>query len=88
MGLQADLNYKIRKGTLLGGKYGTGILANFSNVYSIQKAPINEDTEIGESGTLDTLQDFFKLGDDKYFQEFSLEIEKNKSKTKTYRDIY
>ena len=35
MGLQADLNYKIKKGTLLGGKYGIGILANFSNVYSI-----------------------------------------------------
>ena len=43
MGLQADLNYKIKKGSLLGGKYGLGILANFSNAYSIHKAPINED---------------------------------------------
>ena len=76
MGLQADLNYKIKKGTLLGGKYGIGILANFSNAYSIHKAPINEDTSIGESGTLGYTSDFFKVGDDKYFQEYSLEISK------------
>lgn len=76
MGLQADLNYKIKKGTFLGGKYGTGILVNFSNVYSIHKAPINEDTEIGQSGTLGYTSDFLKVGDDKYFQEFSLEISK------------
>lgn len=76
MGLQADFNYKIKKGTLLGGKYGIGILANFSNAYSILKAPINEDTEIGESGTLGYTSDFFKVGDDKYFQEYSLEISK------------
>ena len=76
MGLQADLNYKIKKGTLLGGKYGIGILANFSNAYSIHKAPINEDTSIGESGTIGYTSDFFKVGDDKYFQEYSLEISK------------
>ena len=76
MGLQADLNYKIKKGTLLGGKYGVGILANFSNAYSIHKSPINEDTTIGESGTLGYTSDFFKVGDDKYFQEYSLEISK------------
>ncbi|GIR11833.1 MAG: hypothetical protein CM15mP23_04080 [Cryomorphaceae bacterium] len=76
MGLQADLNYKIKKGTLLGGKYGIGLLVNFSNVYSIHKAPINEDTEIGKSGTLGYTSDFFKVGDDKYFQEYSLEISK------------
>lgn len=76
MGLQTDLNYKIKKGTLLGGKYGVGILANFSNAYSIHKSPINEDTAIGESGTLGYTSDFFKVGDDKYFQEYSLEISK------------
>ena len=76
MGLQADLNYKIKKGTLLGGKYGVEILANFSNAYSIHKSPINEDTAIGESGTLGYTSDFFKVGDDKYFQEYSLEISK------------
>ena len=74
MGLQADLNYKIKKGTLLGGKYGAGILANFSNAYGIHKAPINEITSIGESGTLGYTSDFFKVGDEKYFQEFSVEF--------------
>ena len=74
MGLQAELNYKVKKGSLLGGKYGMGILANFANAYSIHKTQIDEDTTIGESGTLGYTSDFFKLGDEKYFQEFSIEL--------------
>ena len=76
MGLQAELNYKVKKGSLIGGKYGMGILANFSNAYSIHKTQIDEDTAIGESGTLGYTSDFFKVGDEKYFQEFSLEFSK------------
>lgn len=76
MGIQADVNYKIKKGTLLGGKYGTGILLNFSNAYNIHQEQIDENTAIGASGTDGYTSDFFKVGDDKYFQEFSLEISK------------
>jgi hypothetical protein len=74
MGIQTELNYKVKKGSLIGGEYGMGILANFSNAYSIHKAQIDENTALGESGTLGYTSDFFKLGDEKYFQEFSLEL--------------
>lgn len=76
MGLQAELNYKVKKGSALGGKYGIGIVANFSNVYAIDKQEINADTPIDSTGTLGYNSNFFKVGDEKFFQEFSLEISK------------
>ena len=74
MGLQAELNYKVKKGSKLGGKYGMGLLVNFSNVYGIHKEQIDENTPIDATGTLGYNSDFFKVGDEKYFQEFSLEL--------------
>jgi hypothetical protein len=74
MGLQAELNYKVKKGSLIGGKYGMGLIANFSNAYSIHQAQIDAFTPINETGTLGYTSNFFKLGDDKYFQELSIEL--------------
>lgn len=74
MGIQTELNYKVKKGSPLGGKFGMGILVNFSNAYSIQKAPIDDQTALGKSGTLGYTSNFFELGDEKYFQEFSIEL--------------
>jgi hypothetical protein len=74
MGLQAELNYKIPKGSKLGGKYGTGVVINFSNVYDIHRAAINDSTAINETGTLGYSSDFFKVGDELFFQEFSTEL--------------
>jgi len=74
MGLQAELNYKVKKGSKLGGKYGMGLLVNFSNVYGINKEQIDENTPIDATGTLGYNSDFFKVGDEKYFQEFSIEL--------------
>ena len=74
MGIQTELNYKIKKGSLIGGAYGMNVLANFSNAYSIHKAPIDENTAIGTPGTKGYTSNFFKLGDEKHFQEFSIEL--------------
>jgi hypothetical protein len=74
MGLQAELNYKIPKGSKIGGKYGTGVVINFSNVYDIHRAAINDSTAINETGTLGYSSDFFKVGDELFFQEFSTEL--------------
>ncbi len=76
MGMQVELLYKIKKGTKLGGKYGIGLIANFSNVYGIHKEALNESTPINSSGTLGYKSDFFKVGEDKYFQEYSVELNK------------
>lgn len=74
MGLQAELNYKVKKGSLLGGKYGMGVIANFSNAYNIHKEQIDAFTSINETGTLGYNSDFFKVGDEKFFQELSIEL--------------
>lgn len=75
MGFQADIMYKFKKGTFFGGKYGTDVKLNYSYVSSIDKTAI-EGYELNEKGTLGYESNFFKLGDEKYFQEINLEINK------------
>lgn len=79
MAFQGELSYKFKKGSLLGGKYGTRLFANFSTVYNIQRDQIG-DTPIGEEGTLGYESDFFTIGDDKFYQDFSVEVSKKLSK--------
>ncbi|MBG0782749.1 MAG: hypothetical protein H0S84_10810 [Bacteroidales bacterium] len=76
MGLQFQLNYKIPKGSALGGKYGTGIAINFSQVNDIVRNPVNDTTLVNTSGTLGYTSDFFKVSDSVFFRDFNIEIEK------------
>jgi hypothetical protein len=76
MGLQFQLNYKIPKGSALGGKYGTGIAINFSQVNDIVRNPVNDTTLVNTSGTLGYTSDFFKVSDSIFFRDFNIEIEK------------
>lgn len=80
MGLQATVIYKIKKKTALGGKYGTSVDVNYSVSHAIHKAQINDTTAIGETGTLGYTSDFFKLGDEKYFHDFNIKIQRKISK--------
>ena len=80
MGLQFDMNYKFKKQSFFGGKYGTGLNINFSNSYSIDKNKINNATDIGETGTLGYKSNFLKIGEVKFFQELNIEINKKISK--------
>lgn len=75
MAYQAELSYKFKKGSLIGGKYGTRVFANFSTVYNIERNQVG-DTPIGQEGTLGYESDFFAIGDDKFFQDFSVEVSK------------
>ncbi len=76
MGLQFQLNYKIPKGTLLGGKYGTGIALNFSQVNDIMRVALNDTTKIGQEGTLGYTSDFFKVSDHVFFRDLNFEVDK------------
>jgi hypothetical protein len=80
MGLQATLIYKVKKKTALGGKYGTNVNVNYSVSQSIYKEAINDSTSIGESGTLGYDSKFFKLGDEKYFSDFNIKIQRKLNK--------
>ncbi len=74
MGLEAQVNYKIKKNTFLGGKYGTDVAVNFSAINSIVKNAANDTSAIDVSGTLGYTSPFFKVGDTRYFRDFNIEI--------------
>lgn len=76
--LQGEMVYKIKKKSLLGGKYGTGILINYSTIYNIDSTAIptaeNDTTRMGYESNL------FALGDERYYDEVNIEISKKFSK--------
>ncbi|HLN53300.1 MAG TPA: DUF6029 family protein [Lentimicrobium sp.] len=73
--IQGQLNYKFKKDSPLGGKYGTDVAVNFSRITSLKRTAINDSIPIGEGGTLGYKTDFFDFGDDLYFQDFNIEIQ-------------
>ena len=79
IGSQFDLYYTIPKKSKLGGKYGTSINLNFSNVFDIDRSPLNTSSPINQSGTLGYQSNLFKTGE-KLFQEINLEISKKLNK--------
>ena len=79
MGMQFQVNYTIPKKTLLGGKYGTKLAFNFSQVNDIKRNPITVDgveVPIGESGTKGYDSPFFEIGDRVFYRDLNFEIEK------------
>ncbi|PKP52421.1 MAG: hypothetical protein CVT92_08935 [Bacteroidetes bacterium HGW-Bacteroidetes-1] len=76
MGLQFQVNYKMPKGSLIGGKYGTGIAVNFSQVNDIARKAVNDTTAIGQDGTLGYSSDFFKISDHIFYRDMNIEIDK------------
>ena len=73
---QADLIYKIKKKTALGGKYGTTIAVNYSVVHNIDTTWLNDD--LGARQGYET--NFFGFGDRKYFSDFNIEISRKFNK--------
>ncbi|MCX6272074.1 MAG: DUF6029 family protein [Bacteroidetes bacterium] len=74
IGYYASMEYHIKKGSKLGGKYGTSTAVNFSHINAIDRQPINSETVVGKSGTLGYTSDFFKFGKEEYFQDFNVEV--------------
>ena len=74
---QAEFGYSFKKGTTLGGKYGTKVKLNVSHVRGI-----NDDYEINNPVASERLMgsdgyksSFFKMGET-YFQDIDVQIEK------------
>lgn len=85
-GIKAEVIYKIKKETFLGGKYGTTLSANFSRVTDIEKTQINDTTPIGARGTYGYNTTFFSIGDELFYQDFNFEISKKWNK-KLYTNL-
>lgn len=69
MGLTGDVIYKIKKGTLLGGKYGTDIHLNASIITAIDTVQVMN----GVRGTEGYTSPFFGTGDP-YYADATVEI--------------
>ncbi|MBN4061922.1 MAG: hypothetical protein COA57_05540 [Flavobacteriales bacterium] len=76
MAFQGELIYKLKKGSPLGGKYGTGILINYSMANNIDTILLNDET----NDRMGYKSDFLKFGDDVYFRDFNVEISKKFNK--------
>lgn len=76
MAIQGQVNYKIPRGSKIGGKYGTDIAVNFSRVTSIEKQVAEGESAIGVAGTKGYISAFFEFGDELYFQDFNIEVQR------------
>lgn len=74
---QAELGYNFKKSTPLGGKYGTKVKVNFSYVNSIDRTL----RDGGGMGTDGYGSAFWKWGDDRYYQDLDVQIEKKLTKS-------
>ncbi|MDD5570964.1 MAG: DUF6029 family protein [Bacteroidales bacterium] len=74
MGFYAQVIYTVKKNTWLGGNYGTIVNVNYSIANSIDKEKVNDTTQLNEKGTLGYKSGFFEIGNEKYFEDFNVEI--------------
>lgn len=84
---QAEMSFKLKKGTLLGGKYGTDIILNYSAAYGLDSTNLHDEAGRRFGYTAE----YFAPGD-QYFQDIHIEIGKkltNKLKgTLMYASMY
>ena len=68
-GWQTEIGYKFKKGTKLGGKYGTSITLNYASSYGLDTTVLNDMDSVRMGYTTNN----FALGE-QYFQDINLEI--------------
>ncbi|MDD3664802.1 MAG: DUF6029 family protein [Bacteroidales bacterium] len=80
MAYQAQVDFKIPKGTL-GGKYGTQVSINYSQINNIKKEEIKNGIPVDSTGTLGYSSPFFTFGDELYYSDFSVFVTRKFDKT-------
>ena len=68
---QAELGYNFKRHTPLGGKYGTNVKVNFSHIHAIDKNLKDNTDGYGSA--------FWKWGDQTYYQDLNVQLEKKLS---------
>jgi len=77
MEYSAELKYKFKKESLLGGKYGTEILINYSGSNSLDTTHLDPVTDTVRHGYT---TNYFGVGKEVYFRDFYVEINKKFNK--------
>jgi len=72
MGGSSEIYYSFKPGSILGGQYGTTIMTNYAAVSDIDRKNLDD--------TLGYTSNFFAVGDDRYYQEVTFEVNKKISK--------
>lgn len=93
---QAEFGYLFKKGTALGGKYGTSVKVNFSHVEGIDRNPKPVTMTTTDGRTVELIKgsegygsSFWKWGDDgMYYQDINIQITKRLTKTFTLNLMY
>lgn len=94
MAAQLQVNYTIPKGTALGGKYGTKLAFNMSQVNDIVRDSIMDNGQmvVNKRGTLGYTSNFFAISKHRFFRDINFEIDKKISKdwhlTAQYINLY
>ncbi len=79
---QAELGYNFKKNTFLGGKYGTNFRLNFSHVHAIDRNMYNVDHVVEYPKATNRYGSaFWKWGDETYYQDLNVQMEKKLSKS-------
>lgn len=73
---QLEAGYTFKHNTFWGGKYGTGVKVNFSHVHAIDRN--DHQTMVGNTlrGTDGYGSAFWKWGDQTYYQDLNIQLEK------------
>lgn len=77
---QGEFGYNFKRKTALGGKYGTNVKMGFSHIRSIY-GMVNPLDKFDLRGTNGKQASFFDLGDEVFYQDFNINIEKKLSKS-------
>lgn len=67
---QGEVLYKIKKGSLLGGKYGTNVAVNYSAALAPDNTPVSDT----DSSRVLYTNNFLSAGKTTYFKDFNVEI--------------
>ena len=71
--MQGEFGYTFKRKTPLGGKYGTSLKLNISYIRAIDREPVTDGKLMGTDGYTSS---FFKFGDETYYQDINLQLEK------------
>jgi hypothetical protein len=93
LGRLAELQFKLKKGTVLGGKYGTDVTINYSHASAVRQVGIYDSTSTLKLYTTywdqmanaksagDFFSDFFKDQGQAFYEDFFIEITRKINKT-------
>ncbi len=79
-----EIFYTIKRGSALGGKYGTKIEANYSIAYSPDTTRLNDMDSQRHGYTTN----FFSIGEDQYFQDFNISVSRKLNRNIKIKYMY